>query len=261
MVTVIVISTPNSSRGAALIGELGNSPEIDLKVIEATMLHDYESMRDRGVEFSEVYSSIFYGRLLSAPEIGCSDSHNKARKLLSTSPEGGVILEDDAQIVDLERFVETAKFFLSRNLIGPAVLSLYSTGVRNEGANAKELYVRLKGKPKLAVGYVLNSSAASILSKANSPIKFVADWPVAEVSYSMVTAQLVLHDETLPSTINANYGTDRNHGASRFKVFLSRLKNNDAKVSLINIFAHVIYHVSRNYIGHRIDRALGYVKD
>lgn len=261
MVSVIVISTPNSTRGAALIDQLSNSHDIDLKVIEASMLQGYDMARNRGIEFSEEYSSIFYGRSLSAPEIGCSDSHNRARKLLSTSSEGGIVLEDDAQIVDLGMFVATAEVFLHRNLGNSAVLSLHSTSRRSDRINLDKPYIRLKGKPKLAVGYALTPAAASILLGANTPIKYVADWPVAKVSYSVVTTEIVLHNENIPSTINTVNGSDRNQSASRFKTFRSTLERNGLTISLVKIFSYVLMDVSRNYIGHRVDRILGNVKD
>jgi GR25 family glycosyltransferase involved in LPS biosynthesis len=157
---------------------------------------------------------------MSFREIGCAKSHNDARQLISEIHPGGVILEDDARISNMDDFFNQTRLFLFNHMDSPSVLSL--TGFRGLGKKLvkshKRYTLRLWGKPDLAVGYVLTSLAAAKLVEANSPITSVSDWPISSCKFHATLDPPIVHgDEETISTID-HEGDLRNGPRTLFKI-------------------------------------------
>lgn len=203
---VIVICTPNSNRSRELISSLESHPEIDLHQLQATMLDSESPLLAVESEIAVEASKKIYGRILSPGEFGCSYSNNVARRTISKIPAGGIILEDDARLVDIDKFIETSRNFLRKHKHNAAVLALYHIqGESGSYVTRKRIrndYIRFLGHPTFTVAYALTSEAARRLVAANTPVKFVADWPIARVRFYGVAKNLVHHgDESTQSTI------------------------------------------------------------
>jgi GR25 family glycosyltransferase involved in LPS biosynthesis len=172
------------------------------------MLATKSDLSESAIEFTQSYSKVFEGRELTYREIGCANSHNIARQMISENPLGGVILEDDARIIDIDEFFQISTRFLAMQFRNPSILSL--TGFRlDKRANLSLLYkdcsfiFRLLGKSDLAVAYVLTQKASKILYNANVPINSVSDWPESRCVYHALIGPVVLHgDQNTKSLIS-----------------------------------------------------------
>ena len=202
---VIIIDTPNSNRSQPLIRSLSTDPRFDVVRLPACMLNTYEDVKNQNIDFTFEKFQFIQGRLISPQEIGCAISHNRARHLLANSLRGGVILEDDARITNLDSFYESAVNFLESQSENSSVLSMNDFRASKELAIKKEGCQRLMGAPFLAVSYVATPSAARALHNANEPIKTVSDWPRTNIKYFSLFMPLALHgDNEGLSTIDLN---------------------------------------------------------
>jgi GR25 family glycosyltransferase involved in LPS biosynthesis len=192
---VIIIDTPNSNRSQPLVRSLGADPRFDVVRLPACMLNTYQDMRDQNIDVAFETFQFIERRLISPQEIGCATSHNRARHLLANSLSGGVILEDDARITNVDLFYETALNFLEKQSGKSSVLSMNNFRVSKELAINKEGSQRLIGAPFLAVSYVATPSAARALYRANEPIKTVSDWPRTNIKYYSLFMPLVVHGD------------------------------------------------------------------
>jgi GR25 family glycosyltransferase involved in LPS biosynthesis len=207
---VYIIETPLSQRSAPLIKLLSSEPRINLFRISAKMVASDRDISDFGIKVNYKVFPILEGRLLSHGEIGCAQSHNEARSLLAESTNGGVILEDDARILDLDSFINVSSSFLNQNRNSKRILSL--TGISQINAVNKKKdkgpanqWMRTYGHTPLAVANAITPMAASDLFKSNQPIKYVADWPYSKSKFYSVKVPVVCHgDETTASLIEAS---------------------------------------------------------
>ena len=103
--SVFIIETPNSIRSVPLKNSLVGDPRISVHTIEASMISTQLELEKSAIKFEMEYFWALTNRYLSLPEIGCANSHNMARLRCSLLDIGGVILEDDARILDLDNFV------------------------------------------------------------------------------------------------------------------------------------------------------------
>jgi GR25 family glycosyltransferase involved in LPS biosynthesis len=198
---VVIIRTPNSDRSLVIEDLLKNDSRFEIRYIEASMTPNFSDVTRMNIDYSTKVFEYFWGRKLTPAEIGCADSHNKARKLIQDKPNGGVILEDDARIFDIDSFFTTVEYFLKNNRTNLSVLNL--TGYRKlnlelvkVNSNNKSKYIRLLGKPDLAVSYALTKPAAFELLNSNSPITTVADWPVSKCNYFVPLIPIVIHGDS-----------------------------------------------------------------
>ena len=198
-------------------------------------------------------------REMSPPEIGCAYSHNIAREYISKSLIGGVILEDDARIANLESFKDVIDRFLLSQRGKPSVLNLTGLNFRNQDStkfveHLSLSYFRILGQPSLAVGYALTAEAARVLREANTPIASVSDWPTSICKFYIPITPLVLHgDGDTVRTIEAPNNSFRSGISKRHKLNLISPKT-------ILIFINRGYGVKRyfkevfcNRISWRID--------
>ena len=212
---LVVIIDSGTGRSIPLLNQLKSIDGIRLQILEATMIRNLQDLDNLGVEYSDLEAQKLLRRSLTFPEIGCASSHNQARKLLSQSPYGGVILEDDARICDVLKFVQVSKHFLLNLHEGSAVLNLSNTSPlqhRCDQSGDGRLYFRKVISPSpLAVGYVCTSQAAMQLFRNNNPIQYVSDWPNKGVSFFVANHEFVHHgDGRTVSTIDPSQSSARN---------------------------------------------------
>ena len=222
---VVVIVTPDSDRHVPLLKILQGDERFEIRILSATMLDTESDLSESAINFTQSYSKVFEGRELTCREIGCANSHNIARQIISESSLGGVILEDDARILDIDAFYQISTNFLLKQFGNPSILSL--AGFRlDKRANLSVLYkdctciFRLLGKSDLAVAYALTQESSEILHNANVPISSVSDWPESRCAYHALIGPVVLHgDENTKSLISIDE-SDFRKGVS----FLGKVK-------------------------------------
>ena len=207
---VYIIETPLSQRSAPLIKLLSSEPRINLVRISAKMVASDRDILDFGIKVNYKVFPLLEGRLLSHGEIGCAQSHNEARSFLAESTNGGVILEDDARISDLDSFIKISIDFLNQNRHSKRILSLTGMPQINKVNKKKDKspahkWIRIYGHTPLAVANAITPMAASDLCNSNEPIKYVADWPYSKSKFYSVKVPVVYHgDETTESLIDAS---------------------------------------------------------
>ena len=197
---VVVIRTPKSDRYLPIESLFKNDQRFKLEYIEASMTPSYSEVSNRRITYSTEIFEYFQERKLTPAEIGCADSHNRARDLIKSYATGGVILEDDARIINIDSFFIMATEFLSSQNSKLSILNL--TGFRNIGLEASKnrstnnnRYIKLWGSPDLAVSYALTQKAAAELLISNTPIMGVSDWPHSKCYYFVPLIPLVRHGD------------------------------------------------------------------
>jgi GR25 family glycosyltransferase involved in LPS biosynthesis len=203
---VVVIRTPKSDRYLPIESLFKDDKRFKLEYIEASMTPSYSEVANRGIAFSTEIFEYFQGRKLTPAEIGCADSHNRARDLIKSHADGGVIMEDDARIINIDSFYMMATDFLWSQNLNLSILNL--TGFRGIGLETlrnksmgKNRYIKLWGRPDLAVSYALTNKAAAELLKSNQPIIDVSDWPDVKCNYFVPLRPPVKHGDTTTSSI------------------------------------------------------------
>lgn len=205
-IPIVVIETLGLNRAKNLVEQIGQSDRFEFISLLATSSLSTQERNDWSV--NATFSKLIYGRSLLEKEVYCSISHNIARALISHYPKGGVILEDDARIISEERFYETVSNFLN-HANTPCLLNL-STSKSLEHKSMKFLsvtldsgYFSIPGPTQLAVGYALTAKAADSLVKENTPVKYLADWPLAEIKWFASNFPSIAHgDKSTLSTID-----------------------------------------------------------
>jgi GR25 family glycosyltransferase involved in LPS biosynthesis len=203
---VVVIRTPKSDRYLPIESLFKDDQRFQLEYIEASMTPSYSEVSNRRIAYSTEIFEYFQGRKLTPAEIGCADSHNRARDLIQSHASGGVILEDDARITDVDSFFIIATDFLSSQNLKLSILNL--TGFRGIGLETlrnrsmeKNRCIKLWGKPDLAVSYALTNKAAAELLKSNQPIINVSDWPDVRCNYFVPLRPPVKHGDSTTSSL------------------------------------------------------------
>jgi GR25 family glycosyltransferase involved in LPS biosynthesis len=216
---VIVIRTPNSDRYRPIESILKNDKRFELEYIEASMTPTYHDVKSRNIAYSTEIFEYFHGRKLTPPEIGCADSHNRARNLIQYSSNGGVILEDDARVIDVDLLYNVSFLFLNSNQGFKSILSLTPFNRLIKNQNKKIKIIRVLGTTDLAVAYALTPSAAKSLIKVNQPIASVADWPKSTCKFHITNVQSITHgDSNTKSTIIVDEKDFRNDYAFKLKL-------------------------------------------
>ena len=267
---VVVIRTPKSDRYLPIESLFKDDQRFKLEYIEASMTPSYSEVSNRRITYSTEIFEYFQGRKLTPAEIGCADSHNRARDLIKSYASGGVILEDDARIINIDSFFIIATDFLSSQNLKSSILNL--TGFRNIGlvtsrnrSTNNNRYIKLWGSPDLAVSYALTQKAATELLISNTPIIGVSDWPHSKCYYFVPLIPLVRHgDKNTQSIIDS---TKNNFRISKsltkklidflfIKFFINKPKN-------INLFGFIRYIYIKKINWHvdyfRIKIRLGFI--
>lgn len=206
---VVVIRTPKSDRYLPIESLFKDDQRFKLEYIEASMTPSYSEVSNRSIAYSTEIFEYFQRRKLTPAEIGCADSHNRARDLIQSHTGGGVILEDDARIINIDLFFIMATDFLSSQNSKLSILNF--TGFRNIGLDISRnkstnnnSYTKLWGYPDLAVSYALTQKAADELLRSNTPIIGVSDWPHSKCCYFVPLIPLVQHgDKNTQSIIDS----------------------------------------------------------
>ena len=219
---VIVIES-GTGRSTPLIMNLQAREDIDLLFVKATMTMTKTQYLEAKIDYSDKNSNLYLGRSMSFPEIGCAHSHNIARSILGTADLGGVILEDDARICDIDNFVFLTQSFLKNAKNKLALLNLSNKSPLVDdcslGHTTRPFYSRVLGPTPLAVGYAVTPRGALKLVENNSPISMVSDWPVDGISCYKPNHQLVHHgDGTLISTIDPKQNSHRNSKSTKLSL-------------------------------------------
>ena len=197
---VVIIRTPGSDRYMPIESLIKKDTRFKIEYIDASMTQSYIDVMNKNISYSTEIFEYFKGRKLTPAEIGCADSHNRARNLIYNSIEGGVILEDDARITDVDSFFTiTTKFLVSQGSI-PSILNL--TGFRQLGfkvsdrmSSKNNRYIKLWGNPDLAVCYAITKKAAGELLRSNIPIINTSDWPATNCCYFVPLSPLASHGD------------------------------------------------------------------
>ncbi len=204
---VLIISTPSSTRVDKLINQLSTSTNIETRLICAKLTTNIEDCINEQIIFDQDLATNLIGRPMLPTEIGCAHSHNIARRFISQSSRGGVILEDDARIHDVEMFVNVATNFLDQQFNEARALSLAGWEPKPLDSKIKSDFKKpvriskLFGEPPLAVGYVVTPLAGKLLYESNSTIIYTADWPSSKVDFFVTIEPLVYHGDITTSSV------------------------------------------------------------
>ena len=195
-VDTYVIADPSSVQVSNLLSVLETDTRLNVLRLDAIMLNphseDYLALK----QTSERHFKARYGRMIMPGEVGCSLSHNLARSLASQNKLGALVLEEDAQVMNLENFVATTLKFLEKNLNDSKVLSFYNNEYMGHtacGTNLIESWTSIFGSPSSTVAYALTPKAAQKLLRANVPLKYLADWPTTDIDYFISLSQDIGH--------------------------------------------------------------------
>ncbi len=212
---LVVVIDSGTGRSISLLNKLEKVVGVRVYVLNATMLREAQDLINAEIEYSDTGSRKLLRRSLTLPEIGCADSHNQARELLSNSEYGGVILEDDARICDVTAFIQLSRIFLV-NLQGQsAVLNHSNSASLSQTCSSHEdgrlSFRKLLAPSPLAVGYACTPSGAKQLFLNNTPIRYVSDWPNRNVAFYGANHDFVHHgDGSTVSTIDPSQSSARN---------------------------------------------------
>jgi hypothetical protein len=200
-IPVVIIRTPDSERILPLLAQLSHCENIDVVILDATMGRDLNepSLPSRSFEMNA------YGRNLTQNERACAISHSRARQLIAETGNGGAILEDDARILDCEKFQHAMLSFLESQQRKASVLSLlaYSTGESGHAERSVKSGTRkLFTESPLAVAAVLTPNAATELARSGMNESQTADWPSSPCKFYILESGVVSHgDEQTQSVI------------------------------------------------------------
>ena len=211
----VVVIDSGTGRSLPLVNQLKTREDLEVQLITANMLKTKDDLNFSDIQYSDIDSLKYLGRSLSLPEIGCASSHNQARALIAASSVGGVVLEDDARICDLDNFVDLSVFFLASRKNDAAVLNLSNplpfSEIFSHSQGSDVYYTRRVCPTPLAVGYATTTIAAERMVENNDPIQCVADWPSKGVSFFSTGHGLVHHgDGQTVSTIDPTQVSQRN---------------------------------------------------
>lgn len=256
---LVVISTPGSTRGDHLKSQLNANSGFRVHILDAVMVSDFSQIQESGIDVTRMSKGLL--RPVLPNEIGCSISHNLARKIISEDALGGAILEDDVQIDSVTALLEVTSAFLETQKNVCSVLSLTTTLGRNisEGlSNKVTRFYRLIGTPALAQGYVLTPDAARVLIEANTPVRHLADWPISGAKFFTSNRKTVGQPADIPlSTIDPD-GNKRGRGveALQRKILMYfgiyYLTNSQYFESINSYFREIVLH----RVFHHVDRLL-----
>jgi hypothetical protein len=221
-VVCYVIADRDSSCVNELIQALEQDNRIQVVRMDATMVYE------ESPEFLELSGESLatfqklYGRTLLPGEVGCSLSHNRARFLASKNSLGALIIEEDAKIQDLELLVSTTLEFLNARFGKSGILSFYNNEFRFRRNNQPLIpgrWIRSIGPPSSTVAYAITNKSAGVLFKKNSPVSFLADWPITDTCFYIATVDAVSHSDD-PHLSQISLRSNRENGFS----FSDRIK-------------------------------------
>lgn len=193
--------------------------EIQPRIVE-------EDLNDKRLHLKSSKES--YGRELSIAERCCALAHRRAQERIVSS--GGIILEDDAVVLNFQLLADYASWVVESNK--SILLNLSSTQCA-EDVNwefDRNKIIRTCGPSALAVGYVASSQGMCQLIESNQSLQFVADWPPLKAIHYRLKFPVVAHGQRNFESLIA--GSTRREAVPliallfkfRFRAFLVRLK-------------------------------------
>jgi hypothetical protein len=197
MLKVLVVGDKNAQRIQPLLNKFSTDDRFDLEFWEPVYLKTFGDEQIIESGFNVKKSTSFMSRKLSLNEIGCSLAHNRAREYLADSEFGGVILEDDARIPDLDYFFTSATLFL-KSVKVPGVLNFASVRIIEDFASISGDIPTLRKQichSPLNVGYVLNKSGAQMLANSKYRLCMSSDWPFSKINKYVLTNPAVAHGD------------------------------------------------------------------
>lgn len=210
MLDVFVIRPDGTSRADRLLRSLSSSPAIRVHEVSATMLSTIDDLHSVSARIDQRRAALVHGRALIAQEFGCALSHQDVREQIAQSPNGAVVLEDDARVSDVADLVEVAVDFLNAHRGHAALLNLHRDRAWPETISLGRDRVRRLAPTPLAVAYAITPLAATRMVAVSQPIGHTADWPTIPTRYYSVTREVVRHgDEGTESLIDAAKTTHR----------------------------------------------------
>ena len=230
-----IITTPNSRRSEPLLESLRSDSRFIVTQIPATMGQEMKNPLESTIR-EEVSN---YGRCLTQNERACAVSHTKARKLIHESDLGGIILEDDARITDLDNLYSLSLSFLQKNAGKRNVLSLVSYFPNNpkpQSQTKKKKFFRLLSSAPLAVGAAITPLAAGQLIDNFSKGSLVADWPNSKCVFYILEVGVINHGDLETESIIGDEASrvERNHiEYLSYKIFARILKVDTLRISNI----------------------------
>lgn len=174
---VQIISTNGRIRGHNLLDSL-QTQKIKYSIVDGVIpdIIDFKNKKLHSPELSKLINF----REIKIGEVGCSLAHKKcSTNLLNSNYQFGLVLEDDAEIVNDFNF-ELIKKFLSVEI--PRIIILgwipgFAIAYNSKSKNADDLF-KLVTPATCTFAYALNKSAAELIVNNGSKIMDLADWPI-----------------------------------------------------------------------------------
>ena len=171
-------------------------------IVEPAVFIGEDEYRQISHQSREFHKSL-YGRALTIGEVGCALAHeNVYRDFLERSEDWCLVLEDDAQIADVPRFVSRAlSIFPVLDSNKPIIVSMFFQNF-TVGKFAKRGPIGgtywSKLAPYGAVAYLVNRLAAERILRAQSENRHQADWPVTarDVKFLLDFSKMVTHPQS-----------------------------------------------------------------
>lgn len=185
MIPIVVVGG-DQPRSALLLRELIASGLFEMHIQPRISVDDLPKLLESAPPFKK-----FYGRDLSTSEKCCAFAHLQAQEKLAFT--GGIILEDDAVILDYHQLAFYGKWATESK---KSILLNLSTIKREEEVDwtfDENRLIRTVGPTALAVGYAASSLEMRRLSIANSSLKYLADWPLTSAKNFRLKRPIVAH--------------------------------------------------------------------
>jgi hypothetical protein len=195
-IPTFILGNPKCLRNPLLATDFNKNFEVEFfspiiynsvsEAINETQLHKFEAV---------------YFREPVVGEIGCAIAHQRMQSLIARNQLGGIVFEDDAFVLDYLNLEILFINFIKVAGNKPSLLNFTSSkqieDFTYKSFESEIFQKRLPGPSPLACGYMLNSQAAKILSDLNTPFRFKADWPPADIQYFESSVPLVAHGSKL----------------------------------------------------------------
>ena len=119
MLKVLIVGDKEGQRIQPLLKMFLNDERFDVENWDSVYLKSFSDIQLIDSGFNVEKSIAYTLRELTLGEIGCSLAHNRARQYLAANELGGVILEDDARIPNLDYFFDSLRlvFLTGRSTI------------------------------------------------------------------------------------------------------------------------------------------------
>jgi hypothetical protein len=181
----------------------------ELQICEGIFLQpdgNYASL----VDFKK--SRLRLGREITVPEIGIALAHCAVyKKLVIEGLNWAMVLEDDAMLVNQELLINQINQIERVSTSQPTIFLLFHHDSSKILGDQDGHFTKSNSVPSYALAYILNTSAAKLLIKAQEPITSVADWPLTpnEVTYWLSNECAFTHGSEIGSHNSYLAGTSR----------------------------------------------------